>query len=122
MTTIKQVEAVLATGELLKTTENYAVYGLRRKHNKKEAVIKYLYNAVDLVITCKRNPADAYLLYVIHDMPSSNGIMIKEQLKNYYIHKIAYSLEQSIKEVAELEAFIMQVSESIKAQHKRGGF
>jgi hypothetical protein len=119
MVLTKRVVNVLNEGELIKTTDNYALLGLRSTSKKVSADYGEKYHTLELVITCKRNPADAYLYYKINDMKTSAGLMIKEQLKNVYYHKIAYSLEQSIKEVAELEEFILKISETIKKNQQK---
>jgi hypothetical protein len=121
MVLTKRVVNVLNEGELIKTTDNYALVGLRTLGKKVSADYGEKYHTLELVITCKRNPADAYLYYKIHDMKSSAGLMIKEQLKNVYIHKIAYSLEQSLQEVAELEDYIRLLSASIKKMNYTRG-
>jgi hypothetical protein len=104
------VSQVLSQGEVLKSSDNYYLYGLRIKNNEQ----------LLLVIVEKRNIQsleNSIALYSINDEKYSYGLMFKMNFEKAYIHNIGYSLEKSIEELRELEDYILLLSDSIRKGH-----
>ena len=104
------VSNVLSSGEVLKSSDNYSLYGLRIKNDEQ----------LLLVIVEKRNIKsleNTIAFYSINDEKYSYGLMYKVSFEQAYIHNIGYSLEKSIEELKEMEDYILLLSDSIKKGH-----